>query len=222
MSQKGTAIEFLPDEGVAPARKRRAVKAPRTRKPRRAPLDIPPLALWGIGLGGVLALVALAGLVSSQHVELINDPYDPLRLVVYALLIIGPGALFWALARGMRMGLFWLYGTAALALFGYLLIFVRPPAPQQAAAIHYGEFLGALALALVAILTPPLYALGYALFSQRLRRLDLGRAVRQALLITAYVVLLIGMGLFGVFNWLNALLLFVVFALAEFFFLARS
>jgi hypothetical protein len=204
------------------AKKVRQPRAPRAKRGRRAPADFPPAVFWVVGLSGVALIVLLAVLVTARPVEDIADPADPVRLLVYALLLLGPLALFWAMARGMRMGLFWIYATASWAAFGYMMIFLRPPAPEQAAAVHYVMFLGLFALALIALLTPPLYALGWMMFSQRQRRHDLGRASRQAFLIAAYLVLLVGMNLFGVFNWLNALLLFVVFALAEFFFLSRA
>src|SRR5437762_1596759 len=82
--------------------------------------------------------------------------------------------------------------------------------------------LAGLLAAIVAALTPPLYALGWAIFTQRVRRHDLRRALRQAALLALGIVACLGMGLFSLFNGLNALLLFVVLALAEFFFLSRS
>jgi hypothetical protein len=71
-------------------------------------------------------------------------------------------------------------------------------------------------------LTLLLYALGWRIFTHRVHRQDLRRAVRQAGLLALFVVACLGMALFSVFNGLNALLLFVVLALAEFFFLSRG
>ena len=126
------------------------------------------------------------------------------------------------MGQALRMGRFWLFGTLAWAAFGYVLVFVPPPPPDQP--IAAAALTGLLALlfgALTAGLALPLHALGWALFTQRARRHDLRRAVRQAALLALFVVACLGMALFSVFNGLNALLLFVVLALAEFFFSAR-
>src|SRR5579859_834010 len=178
-------------------------------------------ALWGVALGGAGALLLLVGLLARRQVETLSAPWDPLRLGVYALLVVGPAALFWATTQALRLGLFWLFGTITWAVLGYLLIFV-PPSASGSTAVSIAGFLVLLFGALVAGLTPPLYALGWVLFTGRLRRHDLRRAVRQAGLLALYVVACLSMVLFSVFNGLNALLLFVVLALAEFFFLSRA
>jgi hypothetical protein len=176
--------------------------------------------LWGVGLAGVGALLALVGLLALRPVESLADPFDPLRLAACGLLVLGPAALFWAAGQALRMGWFWLFGTVAWALFGYVLIFVPPPTTGAAAPVAVAGFLAVLFLALLAGLTPPLYAVGWWLFTGRLQRQDLHRAVRQAALLALYTVACLGMILLSLFNGLNALLLFVVLALAEFFFLS--
>lgn len=183
-----------------------------------------PATIWGVGLAGLGAGLLLAGLLAARPVEQLADPWDPWRLVVYALLILAPAGLGWAASQALRLGLFWVFGTAAWAAFGYMLIFVPPPPPgaTPAAPLLIAGFLALLFAAFVAALTPPLYALGWAIFTQRMRRHDLRRALRQAALLALGVVACLGMGLFSLFNGLNALLLFVVLALAEFFFLSRT
>ncbi|HUS14923.1 MAG TPA: hypothetical protein VM536_07865 [Chloroflexia bacterium] len=199
---------------------RRGPRAPRApRDPRPAP---PASTLWGVSMGGAGALLGMAGLLATHPVETLTDPADPVRLGVLALLVAGPLAIFWAAGQALRLGWFWLSGTAAWALLGYTLIFVPPPASGTAGSLAVAGFLLLLFVALVAGLTPPLYALGWALFTHRLRRQDLRRAVRQAVLLALYLVACLGMVLFGLFNGLNALLFFAVLALAEFFFLSRS
>ncbi len=216
---------------------------PRLRRPAPAPTPAPPASdasppparrkaarpgpapstLWGVGLAGAGALLGLGGLLALRPVETLADPFDPLRLLVYALLVLGPLAVFWATARALWMGRFWIFGTLVTAAFGYVIIFVPPPdagAPDSLAVV--AGFLALLFLALLAGLTLPLHALGWALFTQRARRQDVRRAIRQAGLLAAYSVACLGMVMFSVFNGLNALLLFVVLALAEFFFLSRG
>jgi hypothetical protein len=190
-------------EVAAAPPKRRQRRTPRP--PRPVP---PPSYLWGVGLAGVGALLVLAGLLATHAVEAMANPWDPWRLGVYALLILGPAALFWAVAAGLRMGRFWIFGTVAWAVFGYVLIFVPPPTPGLTGAPWIAGFLVLLFAALLAGLTLPVYALGWVIFTHRVHRQDLRRAVRQAGLLA--------------FNGLNALLLFVVLALAEFFFLSRG
>ena len=209
-----------PAAGVAPS--------PPTAKPRRRRAERslrPPPAptlLWGVGLGGAGALLVLVGLLAQRNVETIADPWDPTRVAVYALLLVGPAALFWAAGQALRMGAFWAVATLAWAAFGYYLIFITPPAPGSGAGAPLIIFLALCFAAVTAALTPPLYAAGWAIFTQRLHRHDLRRAVRQASLLGLFAVACLGMSLFSVFNGLNALLLFVVLALAEFFFLSRG
>lgn len=181
-----------------------------------------PSTLWGIGLGGVGALLALTGLLATHRVEAIKNPMDPVLLAVYVLPVLGPAALFWAVGRALDMGLFWLFGTAAWALLGYVMVFVAPPATASASLPTTVGFMALVFAATVAALTPPLYGLGWALFRGRIHRHDLRRAVRQAALGGLYLVACLGMALFSLLNGLNALLLFVVLALMEFFFLSRG
>jgi hypothetical protein len=93
---------------------------------RVAPRSLTSADRVSITMSAALAAV-LAVLVAQRPVEDIADPFDPLRLLIYGLLLVGPALLFWSLARAMRMGLFWIFGMVAWAAFGYLLIFVQPP-----------------------------------------------------------------------------------------------
>jgi hypothetical protein len=208
-----------PETEAAVSTQPKRIRRRAPRPPRPAP---PPSYLWGVGLAGAGALLMLVGLLATHDVEAMTNPWDPWRIAVYALLVLGPAALFWAVAQGLRMGRFWLFGTAAWAVFGYVLIFVPPPVAGLTGAPWITGFLGLLFVALLAGLTLPLYALGWMIFTHRVHRQDLRRAVRQAGLLALFVVACLGMALFSVFNGLNALLLFVVLALAEFFFLSRG
>jgi hypothetical protein len=175
------------------------------------------VACLGVGLR-----VLLVGLVAAQPVETISNPWHPTRVLVYALLLAAPGALFWAVSRALRLGFFWLFGTLAWAALGAVLIFGAPPARPAAGPDDYVLVLTVLGLALVASFTPPLFWLNSRLLTARLARRDLRRPVRQAIMLALGVVACALMLAFGVLNWLNLLLLFTVLALAEFFFLSRA
>jgi hypothetical protein len=202
---------------AAPRRPRRLPFAPRDEGPGLGGAALAVVACLGVGL-----LVLLVGLVAAQPVETIPEPWHPTRVLVYALLLAGPGALFWAVCRALRLGLFWLFGTLTWAALGAVLIFGAPPTPAAAGPGDYGVVLAALGLALVALFTPPLFWLNSRLLTARLARRDLRRPLRQAILLALGVVACALMLAFGVLNGLNLLLLFTVLALAEFFFLSRG
>jgi len=200
------------------AGERSARRSRRAKAPRPAPS---PVLLGGVALAGLGALLGLVGVLALRPIETLADPWDTQRLAIYGLLALGPAAIFWAAGQALRMGLFWLFGTVAWGVFGYVLIFVPPPTDSHLTAAAVGGFLLLFFFALIATLTPPLYALGRLLFTGRLHRQDLRRAIRQASLLALYAVACLGMVLFALFNGLTALLLFVVLALMEFFFLSN-
>ncbi len=183
---------------------------------------VPAQALAVVACVGIGLLVLLVGLVAAQRVEAIPNPWHPTRLLVYLLLLAGPGALFWAVCRALRLGFFWLFGMLSWAALGAVLIFGAAPVRTAAGPGDYGLVLAALGLALVAGFTPPLFWLNARLLTARLARRDLRRPLRQAILLALGVVACALMLAFGVLNWLNLLLLFTVLALAEFFFLSRG
>ena len=181
-----------------------------------------PTLLWGVGLGGAGALLVLVGLLAQRNVETIADPWDPTRSRGVCAAAGGAGRAVLGRRPGPAHGRILAVATLAWAAFGYYLIFITPPAPGSGAGGPLIIFLALCFAAVTAALTPPLYAAGWAIFTQRLHRHDLRRAVRQASLLGLFAVACLGMSLFSVFNGLNALLLFVVLALAEFFFLSRG
>jgi hypothetical protein len=217
MSETTLAHGTEPGERVAATPKRRLRLVPAGEGP-----GVPGQALAVVACLGVGLLVLLVGLVTAQPVETIADPWHPTRVLVYALLLGGPGALFWAVCRALRLGLFWVFGTLTWAALGAVLIFGAPPARADAGPGDYVLVLAALGLALIALLTPPLFWLNSRLVTARLARRDLRRPLRQAILLALGVVACALMLAFGVLNWLNLLLLFTVLALAEFFFLSRG
>jgi hypothetical protein len=205
------------DETQSPPRSRRVSKAPADPAPKRrgAPLAV-------VGGAGAGLLVLLLGVLNTQPVETLPDPWHPTRVLVYALLLAGPGLVFWALGRALGLGLFWVFGTLAWAALGGVLIFWPPPPRAAAGPGDYLLLLALLFLALVAAFTPPLFWVSARLAHSRLARRDLHRPLRQAILLALFLVAWAVMGAFGVSNWLNVLLLFTVLALAEFFFLSRG
>jgi hypothetical protein len=199
------------------------------KRPRRLRLvtpgegaGLPGQALAVVACLGVGLLVLLVGLVTAQPVETSPDPWHPTRVLVYALLLLGPGAVFWAVSRALRLGFFWVFGTLAWAALGAVLIFGTPPPRGAAGPGDYGVVLTVFGLALVAAFTPPLFWLNARIMTARLARSDLRRPLRQAILLALGVVACALMLAFGVLNGLNLLLLFTVLALAEFFFLSRG
>ena len=208
-----------PDEGDSPPprRARRVPQAPAAPAPERrgAPLAV----VGGVGVG---LLVLLLGVLNTQPVETLPDAGHPTRVLVYGLLLAGPGLVFWALGRALGLGLFWVFGALAWAALGGVLIFWPPPPRAAAGPGDYLLVLALLFLALVAAFTPPLFWVSARLTQSRLARRDLRRPLRQAILLALFLVACIVMLAFGVSNWLNVLLLFTVLALAEFFFLSRG
>jgi hypothetical protein len=213
-----TLVQHTEAGKQAPAKRPRRLRlVPRAEGP-----GLPGSALAVVACLGVGLLVLLVGLVAAQPVEAIPNPWHPTRVLVYALLLAGPGALFWAVSRALRLGFFWVFGTLAWAALGAVLIFGAPPDRATAGPGDYVLVLAVLGLALVAVFTPPLFWLNSRLLTARLARHDLRRPVRQAIMLALGVVACALMLAFGVLNWLNLLLLFTVLALAEFFFLSRA
>ena len=214
-----TLAAATPDKEDSPS-SRRARRVPKTpADPAPARRGAPLAVVAGVGAG---LLVLLLGVLNTQPVETLPDPWHPTRVLVYALLLAGPGLVFWALGRALGLGAFWVFGTLAWAALGGVLIFWPPPPRAAAGPGDYLLVLALLFLALVAAFTPPLFWVSARLAQSRLARHDLRRPLRQAILLALFLVAWAVMASFGVGNWLNVLLLFTVLALAEFFFLSRG
>jgi hypothetical protein len=121
------------------------------------------------------------------------------------------------------LGPLWALGAGSWALLGYVLVFVAPPATGEAGFFTYGAFLALVFVALASLFALPMAGVSRVFLGEPAGKLAiLTRALRQGSLLSLFVVSLLAMSPLGVLNWLNALLVFTIAALTEFFFLARD
>ncbi len=169
---------------------------------------------------GLIGLGLLAYLVLSVGVGFLPEQAT-LRLVTYALLLVAPLLIFLPISQALNLRYFWLFAVLSWSLFGYTYIFVQPPSRAQAGPTWYLIILSLLFAVLTTILTPITYLIGYRFYSLRMQRKDMGRARRQAILLSLCIVAWLLLAALQVFNPLNAILVLAAFAVLEFFFLTR-
>jgi hypothetical protein len=173
-------------------------------------------------LAGVGAVALLFYYLSISDVTRISNVWAVDRVVAYLLLFVGPLLILLPAGLALRLGpLPWL-GAGSWAVLGYVLIFVQAPARSEASFFSYVFFLAVLFAALASALAVPLGALSKRLLPPVSPTVAMIRAMRQGGLLALFVVSVMGMTPLGVLNWLNALLVFTIVALTEFFFLARD
>jgi hypothetical protein len=170
---------------------------------------------------GLLATLLLVNLIVSGSVGGLADTWAAQRIVTYALLLLAPLLIYLPISQALGLRYFWMFAVISWALFGYLLAFVTPPLAEQANAVWYAIFLTLFFAVLTTIFTPLTYLIGYRFYSLKVHRRDIGRARRQAILISLYIVALFLLTAVGVLNPLNAILLGAATAVLEFFFLTR-
>lgn len=169
---------------------------------------------------GLAAFGLLGWLVFGAEVALLpNDA--PLRLLAYGLLIVAPLLTFLPISQLLNLRYFWLFAVLSWALFGYTYAFVQPPTRTDATPLWYGIILSLLFAVLTTVLTPLTYAVGYRFYSLRVQRKDIGRARRQAVLLSLCIIAWLLLAALSVLNPLNAILVLAAFAVLEFFFLTR-
>jgi len=173
-------------------------------------------------LAGVGALALLFYYLSITDVTAVPSVWAVDRVVVYLLLFVGPLLIFLPAGIAMRLGPLPLLGAASWALLGYVFIFVNAPEPSAASFFSYALFLVIVFAALGSTLALPSAALGKRLLPPASPTVGMMRALRQGALLSLFVVCIMWMVPLGVLNWLNALLVFTIVALTEFFFLARD
>jgi hypothetical protein len=171
---------------------------------------------------GVGALAMLLYYLSLVDVVGIPDTWAVDRVVAYLLLFAGPLLIFLPPSIALRLGPVPLLGAGSWALLGYVLIFVQAPAREQAGFFQYAAFLALVFVALTSTLAVPLGALSRRLLPPATATVEMIRATRQGMLLALFAVSIMAMSPLGVLNWLNALLVFTIVALTEFFFLARD
>ena len=173
-------------------------------------------------IAGVGAVALLLYYLSITDVTQMGNVWAVDRVVAYLLLFVGPLLIFLPASLALRLGPLPLLGAASWAILGYVLIFVNAPSRSEASFFSYLAFLAILFAALATALAVPLGALSKRLLPPVSPTVGMIRALRQGALLSLFVVSIMAMTPLGVLNWLNALLVFVIVALTEFFFLARD
>ncbi len=178
------------------------------------------IASLGLGL---VASALLVYLIVSGSVGGLLDTWAAQRIITYALLLIAPLLIYLPISQALGLRYFWLFAVISWALLGYLLAFVIAPGnqPGQANPIQYAVFLTLFFAVLTTIFTPLTYLIGYRFYSLKAHRRDIGRARRQAILLSLYIIALLLLAAVSVLNPLNAILLAAATAVLEFFFLTR-
>ena len=123
----------------------------------------------------------------------------------------------------LKLGPVWLLGAGAWWMLGYVMIFVSPGERPDTGFFTYAAFLALVLAALTSLMTLPMAALGRVFLpAPGSHTAGMVRALRQGALLALAAVALLAMSPLGVLNWLNALLVFTIAALTEFFFFARN
>ena len=170
-------------------------------------------------MAGLGALGLLVYYVNKSGAAALADVWAMDRVVVYVLLFLAPLLVFLPLSLALKLGPVWGLGTGSWALLGYLLIFTAPPDRWSAGVFTYVAFLAVVFVALGSAFAVPLGAVSSRLLAPS--PAEWVRAVRQGALLAIFAVSVLAMSPLGVLNWLNVLLVFVIVALTEFFFIAR-
>jgi hypothetical protein len=172
---------------------------------------------------GLLVVAFLLYFIQVSGATRVADAWAVDRVIAYALLFIGPVLIFLPFSITLRLGPVWLLGAGSWALLGYVLIFAGPPARAEATFFTYVAFLALLFVALTSMLTIVAAGLGRLFLPPTPTHfLGMVRAMREGALAALFITALLAMSPLGVLNWLNALLVFTIVALSEFFFLARD
>jgi hypothetical protein len=179
-----------------------------------------PYTIASLVLGG-LATALLVYLIVGLNVGSLLDTWAAQRIVTYALLLLAPLLIYLPISHALGLRYFWLFAVISWALFGYLITFVTPPIVGQANTVWYAIFLTLFFAVLTTIFTPLAYLIGYHFYSLKAQRRDIGRARRQAILLSLFVIALLLLAAVGVLSPLNAILLGAATAVLEFFFLSR-
>jgi hypothetical protein len=173
-------------------------------------------------IAGVGTLALLFYYLSITDVTSMPNVWAVDRVVVYLLMFVGPLLIFLPVSLALRLGPLPLLGAGSWAILGYVLIFVSAPVRGAAGFFSYALFLTLVFAALGSALALPMGALGKRVLPPASPTVGMIRALRQGALLSLFVVCVMGMAPLGVLNWLNALLVFTIVALTEFFFLARD
>lgn len=181
-------------------------------------------------LGLVVALAAIGWVGLGWLVFRLNvGDYDNFwfggRVLTYVLLLVAPALTFVPIGRAVGMRWFGYWTVLSWAVFGFVLVFV-PSDPQTGPGhniVPLTLLLVSLFLVLVSVFMPLCYAIATRFGSrQTLRpRRIYGRAWREGIGLSGYVILMAFLRSIGSLNTFNALLLFLILVVIELLFLAR-
>lgn len=191
----------------------------------QAPATASPAALYtSLALAaalcwtGALTLLLLADLRADTH------PLALQRLIYYVLVLGGGLLTFVPIQQRMELPGLAFEGVIGSALLLYALAFVPPPTGWLFALPDLPVYL-LLILSVfwtvAALALPFVYAIGQRMFRQRLRRLDIRRARRQAHLIGLFAACILLLASLRVLTWVSLLLLTLILVIAELLFLSR-
>lgn len=182
-----------------------------------APQQPGQITLFLAMLAGLAWAAALAMLFFGS-VDQLNDPFDPLRLVFYGLVMAAALLTFIPMQVRLRLGGLAFEGTAGTLLLFYTVAFVPPPngwllSPPDVPV--FVIFAAALFWFASAVALPIIFAISQRVYRQRARQYDLRRARRQSHEVgvaAAACVLLAGL---RVLTPLGVLLVALITAVAE-------
>lgn len=181
--------------------------------------------LWAFGITSGIAWAAWVYFLFIFEVGAIKNPWDPWRIVFYALLLLAPALIFVPMALRLRWYFFAPYAILGWVAFGFLLAFVQPPLAvltQIGSPLQVWYFFLALFVVLTTILAPLAHVIGLRLLLSRTHQRDIVRAWREAGLLALYLV---GMAIarnLGLITWPIVLLGLLFLTLVEALFLARK
>src|SRR6187431_3390697 len=103
-------------------------------------------------MAGILLLAFLFYFLQASGAAAIADVWAADRVIAYALLFAGPLLIFLPVSIALALGPVWVLGAGSWALLGYVLIFVGPPARNDASFFTYVAFLTLVFVALTSFL----------------------------------------------------------------------
>lgn len=159
------------------------------------------------------------------EVGAIPNPWDPWRIVFYALLLLAPALTFVPLALQLRWTFFAPYAVLGWAALGFLLAFVHPPLgvlSGQTSPLSVWYFFVVLFVVLTTLLAPLAHLIGLRFLTSRTHQRDTLRAWREAGLLSLYIVGIAIARSLGLITWPIVLLGLLFLALVEALFLARK
>ncbi len=173
-----------------------------------------------------LSWASLFGLIFLLNAGDYTNFWFPARVLTYVLLLIAPTLTFMPLGRAFGATFYGWWSLASWAVFGFVFTFLSPDPTASRE-----QNLGALVLllfcffaALTSLFVPVFYGLGSVIFkrSNRTVRYDLGRAIRESVLLSIYLVFIAFQQMLGILNFLYAALLLLIALVLEMLLLSRE